>query len=202
MNDTILRLPFVLNDKHGTVEVNYTENRSPAQSGFDLLQGLGFDVNQCIGYPTMHAAIKEYAGMGYAKLCAWIQFITDDYYSTLHHTEATKVITEVDGQNTLRELGVPFFAFGSPAEIYDAPCNNLGEYARLKWVADTFLVTLPSPINNDTISYLAGFRWGYEEWQTEEKREVRILPLEAIDRQAWEKHLPMIREEFPAWQYQ
>lgn len=201
MNDAILQLPFLLNGRHGTVEVSYMENRSPEESGFDLLQGLGFDVNLCIGYPTMHATIQEYAGTGYRKLCAWIQFVTDDFFSTLVSREPAEEISLVDIYDPMRELGVPFFAYGYPADIYDAPCNNLGEYARLKWVADTFLVTLPTRMNNDTISYLTGFRWGYEEWQTGDKRVVKISPLEATGRDAWERRLPQLRADFPTWVY-
>lgn len=74
--------------------------------------------------------------------------------------------------------------------------------ARLEWVADTFLVTQPSAINNSTISYIAGFRWGYEECDIEGKRNVRILPIEKVDSSIWNAHLAMLKEEFSNWRFE
>lgn len=201
MEDLVKQIPFVLNGRKGIVEVYYEENKSADKSGFTLLKelGLGFDANMCIGYPTMRAYIKDYEGTGYYTSSAWIQIITDRFYSSLHDDSPAKVVTGVDVGNNMRKLGVPFFAIGYPAEIYDAPCNNLGKYTRLKWVADTFLVNQP---NDDTISYVLGFRWGYEESDIEEKRHVRILPLEVIDYSSWNKHLPMLKESFIHWRFE
>ena len=36
------------------------------------------------------------------------------------------------------------FAYGYPAEIFDAPCCNLAGCRHLKWTAYTYLVDLPS----------------------------------------------------------
>lgn len=201
MDDVKVQMPFVLNNRKGLVEVCYKENNSANESGFDLLKGLGFDVDMCIGYPTMHGYIKEYAGTGYSNSSAWIQIITDIYYSSLEDEVPSEILSEVDISDNMRKLGVPFFAFGYPSEIYDAPCNNLGNFARLKWIADTFLVTQPSRINNNMISYVIGFRWGYEEWEAEEKHNVKILPLEIIDCSVWDEHLIKIRTEFPDWKF-
>jgi hypothetical protein len=202
MNDIIIHIPFSSNDKDGTVEVCYKENKSASESGFDLLKGLGFDIEKCIGYPTMHAYIKNFNGTGYSCSSAWIQIITDNYFSSLNDELPSKVISEADISNNMRKLGVPFFAFGYPSEIYDAPCNNLGYHARLEWIADTFLVTQPNRINNNTISYLIGFRWGYEEWDVDGKRNIRILPIEVIDRSTWNAHLPLLKEDFPNWHFE
>lgn len=116
--------------------------------------------------------------------------------------EPYKVEIEVDLPDNMRKLGVPFFGIGYPAEIYDAPCNNLGGDAKLEWTAETFLVTQPSPINNNIISYSAGFRWGYEEWDASGKRNVKILPIEKIDSSSWNGHLPMLRRDFSNWKFQ
>lgn len=143
MDDVKVQVPLVLNNRPGTIEVCYKENKSANESGFDLLKGLGFDVDMCIGYPTMHGYIKEYGGTGYSNASAWIQIITDKYYSSLQDGIPSEVLSELDINDNMRKLGIPFFAFGYPAEIYDAPCNNLGNFARLKWITDTFLVTQP-----------------------------------------------------------
>lgn len=201
MDDFKIEIPFVLNSNTGTVEVSYKENKSASDSGFDLLKGLGFDVDMCIGYPTMHACIKDFNGTGYGNLSGWIQIITGKYYSSLQDEVPSQVVSEADISDSMRKLGVPFFAFGYPAEIYDAPCNNLRNFARLQWIADTFLVTHPSRINDDTISYVVGFRWGYEEWNVDGKRNVRILPLEIIDYSAWNGHLTKLIEDFHCWRF-
>ena len=112
-----------------------------------------------------------------------------------------EISSEVDISPNMRKLGVPFFAFGYPAEIYDAPCNNLGESAKLEWIADTFLVTQPSRVNDDTISCLLGFRWGYEESDIDGKRNVKILPLEILDCSTWNGHLPLLKENFQNWKF-
>ncbi|MGE5551153.1 MAG: hypothetical protein ACM3ZC_11590, partial [Bacteroidota bacterium] len=72
---------------------------------------------------------------------------------------------------------------------------------RLEWIADTFLVTLPSRINDDTISYLLGFRWGYEESRDKGNHQVKVLPLEVTNHMMWTKHLPLLRGEFPNWRF-
>jgi hypothetical protein len=107
----------------------------------------------------------------------------------------------VDVNDTLAELGVPFFAMGFPAEIYDAPCNNLGSCTRLEWTADTFLVTLPSRIYDHRITPLAGFRWGYIEYDREGKRQVEINPLTDAGTAFWGSHLPLLRSQFSKWKY-
>jgi hypothetical protein len=56
---TTITLPFVLNRKSGVLEVSYEPNQSAAQSGFDLFAGGGFDVDICIGYPTMRAQAQS-----------------------------------------------------------------------------------------------------------------------------------------------
>jgi hypothetical protein len=51
---------------------------------------------------------------------------------SLEATEPAAVVPCVDTHPTLAELGVPFFAFGFPPVIFDAPCNNLNGLAKLE----------------------------------------------------------------------
>ena len=198
---TIKKIPFVLNHKSGILEVKYEANQSTAKSGFDLFVGHGFNVGMCIGYPTMRAYIQSYAGTGYATACAWIQIVTRREFATLDALGPANVESSVDNHPTLEELGVPFFAFGFPAEIFDAPCNNLNGLAKLDWVADTFLVTMPTRVNEYTISSLAGFRWGYTEYDLDGKRQVEISPLSVTGPAVWNQHLSLLRNRFPEWRY-
>jgi hypothetical protein len=198
---TIMKIPFMLNRKQGTLIVEYKPNQSIIESGFDLLAGLGFDVNMAIGYPTMRGVVSAYEGTGYYTASAWIQIITRREFDRVDSKKPAKIITSVDVNDTLFDLGVPFFAMGFPAEIYDAPCCNLGEAEKLAWIADTFFVTMPSRINNNTIGRIAGYQWGYIEYDQDEKRNVEILPLKVTDESHWQEHLPLLRGQFGGWKY-
>jgi hypothetical protein len=198
---TITTISFELNGKPGVLEVQYAPNRSITESGFDLLAGFGFDVNMAIGYPTMRAFVRSYEGTGYYTASAWIQIVTRREFASMDDTEPAVIISSVDVNDTLDELGVPFFAMGFPAEIYDAPCNNLSSCAKLEWIADTFLVTMPSRINDNLIVPLAGFRWGYIEYDRDGERQVEITPLTVAGVTPWANHLPLLRGQFDRWNF-
>ncbi len=200
---TITTIPFELNHKVGVLKVCYEANQSAASSGFDLFARSGFDVNLCLGYPTMHAYLDSYEGVGYYTACAWIQIVTRrEFASTESAAEPLAVVSSVDTHPTLAELGVPFFALGFPAEIFDAPCDNLNGVGKLEWIADTFLVTLPGRANNYATSRVAGFRWGYCEYDLNGRRQVEISPLVITDVSPWNRHLPLLRNQFGRWQYE
>ena len=95
------------------------------------------------------------------------------------------------------DFGNPFFAYGYPSEIYDAPANNLGNYAKMNWVADTFLVPLPARWNQHSISFLCGFRWGYDDALADGKHDIHLHTLQTLDKQAWSAVLPLLRTQCP-----
>jgi hypothetical protein len=198
---TVTTIPFELNRKSGVLKVCYQANRSITESGFDLFAGCGFDVNMCLGYPTMRAYVSSYEGTGYYTASAWIQVITRREFALVDSVEPIAIATTVDVHCTLEELGVPFFAMGYPAEIYDALCNNLGTLGKLEWLADTFLVTMPGRINNHSISRIAGFSWGYSEYDLDGKRQVEIRPVVVTEISQWKRHLPLLRSRFGQWRY-
>ncbi|MCD8502780.1 MAG: hypothetical protein LRY71_15335, partial [Bacillaceae bacterium] len=144
---------------------------------------------------------KEYSRSGYATLTGWIQIITSKRYATLEDTTPS-IVTEIDNCETMTRLGNPFFATGYPAEIYDAPCYNLRDDAKLEWVADTFFVTYPSRMNDNAITFLAGFSWGYEESDINGEKKVKILPFHIHDKSKWQTHLSMLQNQFPNWTFQ
>lgn len=199
---SITSIPFILNRKQGYIEVVYEPVRRIEDAGFDLLEGFGFDVNMAVGYPTMRAYVASYAGSGYYKASAWIQIVTRNEFVSVESDQPEAIISAVDINPTFEQLGVPFFAQGFPAEIFDAPCNNLGDALKLDWLADTFFVTMPSRINNHTIRCLAGFQWGYIEYDQNSSSHVEILPLVVTHTEKWEKHLPLLRSQFNQWKYE
>lgn len=198
---TVTTIPFVLNRNPGVLKVHYEVNRSITESGFDLFAGNSFDVKICLGYPTMRACVSSYEGAGYHTACAWIQIVTQREFTSVKAAEPVVVVPDVDTHPTLAELGVPFFALGFPSEIFDAPCNNLNGLARLEWIADTFLVTMPNRANDNTISRVAGFRWGYCEYDLDEKRQVEVQPVIVTDHSRWKQHLVLLRRQFGHWRY-
>lgn len=199
--DTTLHLPFTLHERNGEVEVHYATNDDVVKSGFDILKNLNFDPQRCLGYPTMHARIAHYGGTGYRTACCWIQVITDRFYATPESKVAQEISVGVDCASAMKALGVPFFSYGYLPEIYDAPCNNLGSHSKLECVADTFLTSMPSRANGDMIHRLAGFRWGYIESDVQGQRRVELLPLQVTTPDAWNKHLALMRNEFPAMHF-
>jgi hypothetical protein len=198
---TITKIQFELNQKPGILEVHYQPNESIEDSGFDLLAGFGFDVNMAIGYPTMRGFVSTYQGRGYYTASAWIQIVTRREFASAESDLPQAEIVSVDVNPSLHELGVPFFAMGFPAEIYDAPCCNLGDARKLTWIADTFLVTMPSRINDNTIAWIAGYQWGYTEYAVDENRQVEIQPLVVTGESHWQQHLPLLQSQFDAWKF-
>jgi hypothetical protein len=85
--------------------------------------------------------------------------------------------------------------------FFDAPCLNLGNNAELTWVADTFLVTVPVRSRQEEISWLLGFRWGYQEYDNPEENPVTVLPLEVTDGDVWNSHLSFLRGELEDWRF-
>ena len=184
----ITNIPFRLNNKPGVLDVHYVPNKSITESGFDLLAGFGFDVNMAIGYPTMRGYVSAYEGRGYYTASAWIQIVTRREFDSVESDEPAATVSSVDVNDTLGTLGVPFFAMGFPAKIFDAPFNNLGDLAKLEWIAGMFFVTMPTRINDKSIIPLAGFQWGYVEFDIEGKWHVEINPLVVADHLRWKRH--------------
>jgi len=189
----ISRIPFTHHGKAGQIEVHYKSNNDPVKTGFDILKNLNFELHESLGYPTMHAKIIDYQGTGYRTSFAWIQVVTT--YCQSSEPIENKYI-DVDVAPDLYNLGIPFYSFGNLPEIFDAPCHNIGSNLRLKWVADTFLTTMPDRSNNETISYLAGFKWGYVEHRSTDNLPVVILPLEITDGASWNHCLELLRDQF------
>ena len=194
----VLQLPFANYGYGGIVEAVYEENPGPEVSGFDLLRdAVGFDVELCRGYPMLQARVREYAGPHYGRYVGWIQVITERRYrSPKDRTGVTG--SQVDLSEKERALGYPFFAFGYPADFFDAPCHNLGGDAKLCWTADAFLVGYPCRMNGETVRFLVGMRWGYDE---DAGGCTRIHPITAIDSAVWNGHLPLLRRDFPGWEF-
>ena len=79
------------------------------------------------------------------------------------------------------QKSVSFFA----EEIFDAPCKNLGNSEKLDWRAYTYLVDLPSGMNNNQLVFLAGFSWGYSE---NKDGDIQLLDFAVLSEDNWLEH--------------
>ncbi len=196
----VATIPFSLNGRGGSVSVYYGRNDDPVRAGFDAIPRLNFDINLCRGFPAMHAKINEYSGSGYRMLCGWIQIVTNEYFES-HDEKKGKKSFSVDVAPSMRDLGLPFASVGFPPGFFDAPCYNIGDHAKLRWVANTFLTTVPMRSREEKISWLAGFRWGYVEYDKPEQKPTSLLPLEVTSANAWNSCLPFLRKECKGWRF-
>jgi len=186
------QIPFTFYGKNHFVEIVYKVNDNPFESGFDRLS-LSFDPNLCIGYPTIHAYVKNMVNTGYRRECGWIQLVERTYYSSESLHIPDEHVLSID-TGSLSDL---FFAFGYPAELYDAPCYNLNGNVKGTWKAYTYLVGVPSRMNDHQLSYLAGFQWGYEAAITKAGLAVKKLELNELDIQKWREHILFLRGRHP-----
>lgn len=194
-----LNIPFTLYNQKGIIDVQYGKNKSVSESGFDLLKHLKFDLNMCIGYPTIHIKINEFEATGYKRMCGWIQILELDYFNSKDSINYDTRRYVIDSSSSMNS---PFFCQGYPAELYDAPCNNLGSCFKLSWKARTYLVTCPESFNNNTISFIAGVKWGYDEQRTKDNElKVEIHDISQTDYNNWKKDIDILKSEFPSYSY-
>lgn len=195
-------IPFTLKDYPGQVTVRYGANTDPVKAGFDSLPSFPLDLEETLGYPCIHAIIDQYAGSGYRALCGWIQVITDDWYDdTAEIAQPVDHAVSMDVAPALASLDLPYACVGILPQFFDAPCKNIAQHARLVWVADTFLTTVPLRSREEPIRCLAGFRWGYVEYAQHLNRPVEIFSLQVTDILMWVHHLPFLRQQFPDWRF-
>ena len=152
-------IPVRLHGRSETLTVVYERNDSPRRSGFDALD-VPFDRAKCLGYPTVHARFSRMRATGYRRYCGFIQFI-----ETVRQKNGAAQTPElsVDVNERADSIGNPYFSYGYPASLYDAPCMNLGDSDALDFTAFTYLVDPPTRMNGNRLAYLAGFSWGYTE---------------------------------------
>lgn len=192
-------IPFKLYKHGGRVVIFYGKNDDPVKVGLDIIPNLNFDINLCRGFPVIHARIN-YSGHGYRQLFGWIQIVTDEYYKSKEKGRKERRIF-VDLIPSMLTSGIPFASFGFLPELFDAPCYNIGNYAKLRWIADSFLTTVPMRSKKEKISYIAGFRWGYIEYDNPKQNPPSMLPLQAISKDVWNSHLSLLKKQYKKWKF-
>lgn len=177
-------IPFQLRNKENRIIVEYNKIENVKDSGFEVLN-VPFDVNQCIGYPMIHAYFDNLNLKGYERYCGWIQIIRKEEYNTVNQKENVTTTYEIDFCAQTK----PYFCIGFPAELFDAPCKNLGTNEKLIWTAYTYLVDPPSRMNDNQMTFLAGFSWGYTESVNGAEN---ILDFNILGENDWKMHRELI----------
>lgn len=190
----IERIPVQIRGTATILIVEYKESTSAQESGFDAFIDLPFSLDSCKGYPMMHAYFEDMQLSGYNRYCGFIQLIERQEYKMVEGEEIYTINLTIDGIEEMLKAGNPYFCYGYPAEIFDAPCKNLGNCDRLIWKAYTYLVDMPTRINDNKLSYLTGFSWGYKENKSGPQK---LLDLEILDNTKWIKHCKIIRSICP-----
>lgn len=174
-------IPFVFHGKANSITVDYSEIADAHDAGFHILN-LPFETEACKGYPMIHAYFGELNLQGYERYCDWIQIIRREEFSHTGDLSPSNVCYELDVPEDMAEHGLPYFAYGYPPELFDAPCRNLRGCEKLIWRAYTYLVDIPSRINGHQLDYLTGFTWGYTE---NIRGEVSLLNFGLLNKMDW-----------------
>lgn len=174
-------IPFAFHGKENRIIVDYRKIENARMAGFHILN-LPFEPEECKGYPMIHAYFRDMNLQGYERYCGWIQLIRREEFVSIDDLSPSNVCYELDVPEDIRETGLPYFAYGYPPDLFDAPCHNLRGCEKLRWRAYTYLVDIPSRINGYRLSFLAGFTWGYTE---NIRGEVSLLNFALLNETVW-----------------
>lgn len=124
---------------------------------------------------------------GYKRYCGFIQVV-----KRIEDNRDERLFLDAD--DYFHGMDNPYFSYGYPASLYDAPCMNLGNCEELTWKAYTYLVDMPSRLNQNKLKFLTGFSWGY----VENVHGVQgLLDLEMLTEEDFKKHCLFLKEEYP-----
>lgn len=180
-----LTIPFRLRGFDGLVTVDHQTNEAPRRWGYHLL-GLPYDPGVAEGFPVVGASVS-FPGGGYAAAMSWIQILR-------YGGELGEEVVEVDQPPQHSDAGTPYCYWGICPFFFDAP-STVRE--GVTWTADAFLAASPDALMSRTVQPVCGFRWGY----TTRQRPPVILPVEALDADAWEPARTVLRERYRTWNF-
>jgi hypothetical protein len=196
-----MTLPFALLGEDYELMIDYGEITSPEKIGFEVSKSDVFDIRSGLGFPFMRARVESLQKNSYRNLVAFIQTTTSKYFEQVDDMMVALNEKAVDIPPFLREKGFPFYAFGYPSELFSARFSDLQAFTKLSREINTFLVTFPNPANDNTVSCLAAFSWGFVEWVDKCKHQVKLLPFKKLDFEYWNYSLEILEREFGSFQY-
>jgi hypothetical protein len=155
-------------------------NRNPAAVGCDPAAH---------GFPMCRATVS-YAAEGYDALLGWVQLVG----VTTPETPARSL--GVDPLRIFEDLETPFAFYGLAPTLFDGPSR--GDRTRpLGWLAHSFLCAAPSRPMERTVQAVVGFSWGFVLGDGD----VRLVAPEPLHLDAWDRHLELLRAQFPSWDF-
>lgn len=177
---------FRVREQDGEVRVAYGVNDDPMRWGFGLL-GLDFEPDVARGFPVLEATVV-YPGEGYAAYFGWIQLVR---YWEDGGDEPT-VMADMPPQ--VRDIGMPYAAFGTRPVLFDAPAFDGGD---VRWRAATFLTFTPDGLMTPVVEPACGFTWGYD------LRAGAVTPTALLPagRDDWLEVRREFAARFPAWTF-
>lgn len=166
----------------GTVRSYYGTTHRGRDSGFDALPGFR-QAEAGAGFPTvkLEVALDQ---AGYWNDLGWVQWVRQEF------PEGRGNVGIVDRAPSMKNVDVPFAAFGYCPTFFDAPAWT--SRPAVRWRAWAFLCTLPIMSRREPIVPLVGFEWGYD--IAERGAEPDAHPLARASRQMWSS----VRDELVA----
>lgn len=143
------------------------------------------------GLSTLRVWVERYEGSGHRTASVFVQWLDVER----EDASGARAYRELDVIESFAGAGIPFFAMGYPANLYDAPAHNLRGSTWMRWLATTWFVTLPARWTAFEVRPVVGFRWGYEEGA--QPGGVTVLPMSDLSARDWDQALGWLRKACP-----
>jgi hypothetical protein len=184
-DDDDLRIAFSLRGIAGLIAVSVTRNTDPDAIGYSLLSG-GLPTNAARGFPVCRATVA-YPAQGYAAVFGWTQMVRS--------TDSAHDRFEMDPIALYQQIPTPYAWFGVRPEFFDAPSRD-SRYD-MTWEAHSFLCVSPDAVITRHVQAIAGFSWGFAVTGAD----IMFAPPAALPPQAWDRHLDLLRTDYPQWTF-
>ena len=102
---------------------------------------------------------------------------------------------EMDPIALYQQIPTPYAFFGVRPELFDAPSRE--PRYDMAWEADSFLCVGPDAVLTRQVQAIAGFSWGF----TISREEITFAPLVALESEAWDSQLNLLRTSYPSWNF-
>jgi hypothetical protein len=109
-----LRIPFLLRDIGGLIDVSVTRNVDPESIGYAVLS-YGLPVDFARGFPVCRATVS-YPADGYAAIFGRTQLVRS--------TDSATRQFEMDPIAIYRDVATPFAWYGIRPQLFDAPARD------------------------------------------------------------------------------
>ncbi len=176
-------LPVYMRGAKETFLIDYGACADMRRAGFDALSGFPPEMLNRSSYPAMHGRFVNMTLEGYRRYCGVVQLIERfDFDANGKSARSLNIDVPERADGHI----VPYFAYGYPVEVFDAPCFNLRDSERLTWRAYTYIVDPPSRLSDYRLDYFAGYSWGYTEDKT---GATDLLPFESASKELFESQI-------------